>query len=60
LTVKKALLLGDPYDEFSDGFSELLQHEIDHLWEVVATDHLQDLENIAMRSEWENRYNSRL
>lgn len=60
MTVKKTLLLGDPYDEFSDGFSELLQHEIDHLHGVMATDHLQDLENIAMRPEWENRYSSRL
>jgi len=60
LTVKKALLLGDPYDEFSDGFSELIQHEIDHIRGVVATDHLQDLENIAMRSEWKKRYSSRL
>jgi hypothetical protein len=60
LTVKKALLLGDPYDEFSDGFSELLQYEIHHLREVVSKDRLQDLENISMRSEWEKRYSSRL
>ncbi|MBC8498314.1 hypothetical protein ISS40_02500 [Candidatus Bathyarchaeota archaeon] len=60
MTVKKALLLGDPYDKFSDGFSELLQHEIHHLREVVAMDHLQGLESIAMRSEWEKRYSSRL
>ena len=33
--------------------SELLQHEIDHLNGILATDHLTDPKNIIMRSEWE-------
>ena len=43
-------------DEFSDGFSELLQHEIDHLHGVMATDRLENLRDIVMRSEWDRRY----
>ena len=46
-------------DEFSDGFSEFPQHEIDHLQGVMATDHLKDLKDIAMMSEWEKRYGNR-
>ena len=37
--------------------SELFQHEIDHLHGKLATDHLQEPENIIMREEWERRIN---
>ena len=37
----------------SNELSELLQHEIDHLGGILATDHLTDPKNIIMRSEWE-------
>lgn len=43
-------------EEFIDGFSELLQHEIDHLHGVMCTDHLSDPKDIVMRSEWAKRY----
>lgn len=46
-------------DEFSDDFSELLPHEVDHLLGVMATDHLKALKDIAMRPEWEKRYRNR-
>lgn len=39
--------------KYSNGLSELLQHEIDHLNGILATDHLTDPKNIIMRSEWE-------
>jgi peptide deformylase len=42
-------------DEFEDGLAELLQHEIDHLDGVLATDHLRDGRDIVMRTEWERR-----
>lgn len=38
--------------EYSDDLSELLQHEIDHLDGIMATDHLENLKDITMRSEW--------
>ncbi len=43
-------------ERFSDGLSELLQHEIDHLHGVLATDHLRDVKNIISREEWEKRF----
>ena len=43
-------------DTFTDDMSELLQHEIDHLDGIVCSDHLTDIRNIAMRTEWEKRY----
>ncbi len=43
-------------DTFTDDMSELLQHEIDHLDGIVCSDHLTDMQNIAMREEWEKRY----
>lgn len=49
--------LGDEHmEEFRDGMSELLQHEIDHLDGVVCSDHLRDPRDIVMRAEWEKRY----
>jgi peptide deformylase len=48
---------GDEHvEEFRDGMSELLQHEIDHLDGVICSDHLRDPKDIAMRGEWEKRY----
>lgn len=44
---------------FSDEFSELFQHEIDHLHGVLAVDHLKDPKNIMMRSEWKKRIKKR-
>jgi peptide deformylase len=43
-------------EEFKDGMSELLQHEIDHLDGVLCSDHLKDPKNIAMYGEWKRRY----
>lgn len=36
-----------------DKLSELLQHEIDHLDGILATDRMKDTKGIMMRSEWE-------
>lgn len=41
---------------FDDDMAELLQHEIDHLHGILATDHLTDNKNIILRAEWEKRY----
>jgi len=38
--------------------SELLQHEIDHLDGVLATDRMKDRKKIMMRSEWEKTFKS--
>jgi peptide deformylase len=43
-------------DEFIDDWSELLQHEIDHLNGILAIDQIKNLEDIIMREEWEKRY----
>lgn len=49
---------GNKYEEiFKDDLSELLQHEIDHLYGILATDHLKNNKDIMMREEWEKRYN---
>src|SRR6056297_2219927 len=48
---------GNKFEEvFKDDLSELLQHEIDHLTGVLATDHLKSTKDIIMREEWEKRY----
>jgi peptide deformylase len=48
---------GNPLtEEFKDDTSELVQHEIDHLHGILATDHLHHPKNIMMRGEWEKRY----
>ena len=39
-------------EEFTDDFSELFQHEIDHLEGILFIDHIID-NQIIMRSEWE-------
>lgn len=38
---------------FVNEMSELFQHEIDHLYGVLATDYLTDNKQIVIRSEWE-------
>ncbi len=40
-------------EEFAGDLSELVQHEIDHLHGILATDHLKDVTKIMMRDEWE-------
>jgi len=40
---------------FTDDLSELLQHEIDHLHGILATDYLTGKNHIIMRAEWEKR-----
>ncbi len=40
-------------EEFAGDLSELAQHEIDHLYGILATDHLKDVSKIMMRDEWE-------
>lgn len=40
-------------EKFSDNLSELVQHEIDHLHGILATDYLVEKNQIIMRKEWE-------
>lgn len=40
-------------EEFSGDLSELVQHEVDHLLGILATDHLKNVKKIIMREEWE-------
>lgn len=40
-------------EDFINDLSELLQHEIDHLYGILATDRQLNKESIIMRSEWE-------
>lgn len=48
---------GDTFEKLYTGdLSELLQHEIDHLHGVLATDHLKNNRDIILRAEWEKRY----
>lgn len=42
--------------EFENDLSELVQHEIDHLFGILATDHLTDVKKIISRQEWEKRF----
>lgn len=46
--------------KFSDDLAELFQHEIDHLYGIMATDHMIDKGAIMMRSEWEKLDNEGL
>jgi len=39
-----------------DKLSELLQHEIDHLDGILATDRMKDTKAIMMRPEWEKTF----
>jgi peptide deformylase len=39
--------------EVMGALSELLQHEIDHLNGILATDRIKDAKAVMMRSEWE-------
>ena len=40
-------------EEISGDLSELVQHEVDHLYGILATDHLKNVKKIMMREEWE-------
>ncbi len=42
--------------EAEGAFSELLQHEIDHLDGVLAVDRALDRNSLCTRQEWERRY----
>lgn len=42
-------------ETFVDDLAELFQHEIDHFYGILATDHLENNKNIIMREEWEKR-----
>ena len=42
--------------EAEDKLSELLQHEIDHLDGILATDRMKDKKKIMMRTEWEKYF----
>lgn len=42
--------------EVSGGFSELLQHEIDHLDGVLAIDRALDRNSLCTREEWQRRH----
>ncbi len=44
------------FENFSGDLSELVQHEIDHLHGILATDYIKDVKKIIMRSEWEKRF----
>ncbi len=57
IKVKYQDIKGEEYvEEFSDDLSELFQHEIDHLYGILATDHLEDNKDIVMREVWERKY----
>ena len=45
--------------EARDAFSELLQHEIDHLDGVLAVDRAMDRESLCTREEYLRRYRGR-
>jgi len=45
--------------KFENDLSELVQHEIDHLEGILATDHLTDVKKIILRQEWEKRYRTK-
>ncbi|MFC2152136.1 peptide deformylase [Bacteroidota bacterium] len=54
IKVKYQNNLGNWIEEiFNDDLSELLQHEIDHLNGILATDHLKSNKDIILRAEWE-------
>jgi len=57
ITVKYQNEKGKMIEEFfQDDLSELMQHEIDHLYGILATDHLKSTKDIILRDEWEKRY----
>lgn len=57
IKVKYQTEKGETLEEvFTGELSELLQHEIDHLDGILATDRQIDKTDIIMRSEWEKRY----
>ncbi|MCF8008614.1 MAG: peptide deformylase [Halanaerobiales bacterium] len=58
IKVKYQDIKGNQYIKiFEDDLSELFQHEIDHLYGILATDRLKSKKDIIMREVWEERYN---
>lgn len=54
ITVKYQTQDGEGVEEiFTGDLSELLQHEIDHLHGILATDYLREKHQIIMREEYE-------
>ena len=45
-------------EKFEDDFSELFQHEIDHLYGKLAVDYLENKEDLIMREEFEKSVNA--
>lgn len=45
-------------EEFEGYFSELLQHEIDHINGTLFIDHIEKPETITMTEEWDRRLSS--
>ena len=57
ITVKYQNEKGDLIEEtFQDDLSELLQHEIDHLQGILATDRQISKQDIILRDEWEKMF----
>jgi len=57
IKVRYQNIKGEYIEELFEGdMSELLQHEIDHLHGILATDHLKNNKDIILREEWEKRY----
>ncbi len=42
--------------EYKDYYSELLQHEIDHLNGILFIDHIKKPQSIIMNDEWDKQY----
>ena len=45
-------------EKFEGYFSELLQHEIDHLDGTLFIDHITKLETLTMAAEWDRQFNA--
>ncbi|MGE0089360.1 MAG: peptide deformylase [Bacteroidales bacterium] len=59
ITIKYQTPKGEFVTEtFINDMSELLQHEIDHLHGILATDYLKEKDQIIMREEWERKFKS--
>lgn len=57
IKVKYQTETGNTLEEiFTNDMSELLQHEIDHLYGILATDRQISKQDIILREEWERRY----
>ncbi len=43
--------------DYKDYYSELIQHEIDHLNGILFIDYITDPKSIIMNEEWDKKYN---